>query len=536
MKKNFKKLLAIGISAAMTVGLLSACGGSDSSSSGTQTQTADSGAAADTSGDAEDESGAEESDAEDDAGESTVVGDFEADPSLEGQSIVFLNSKGEIQEALETMAEDYEDETGVHVDIQACGTGEVPYTKITTAYQSKNAPTMAMLDTTDVVALAETYAMDLSNEKWIADAEGFTTAVNGKVYSFPFCIEGRGLIYNKEAIEDTLGEEWDPSSVNSLDSLKELLSKLVENGMETPVVISHEDWSLGAHQFGYIYDTYDGTTAGSEQIIYDLETGKVNVADYDRFNEFMDTFDVLLENNFNRDDPNGSQYDQDALAIADGDAAFWANGVWAWPDIESAGASEDDDYGFLPFVLGNDTSDFANTSMQASATKQVIIDNVLATAEQQAAAKQFINWMVYSETGQEDMVEECAIIPGTTNNKLEANNPLGRDIQAKMASGNTYSSSFIAPSDHWEKVGASMQKYLAKEIDRAGLAQEVTDYWTAQTPTEPSSSSSSESKEDVAADESAASSASADSASADSAESEGAEAASTEAASTEAAN
>ena len=37
------------------------------------------------------------------------------------------------------------------------------------------------------------------------------------------------------------------------------------------------------------------------------------------------------------------------------------------------------------------------------------------------------------------------------------------------------------PDDHYSVCGASMQKYLAGEIDRAGLADEITKYWsTAQ--------------------------------------------------------
>ncbi len=506
MKKNLKKLCAMGITAAVAATTLAGCGSSAATGSSAAPDAAASESASTTA--ATTENG----------------GDFTADESLKGQSITFLNSKGEIQSGLEEMAADYESETGVHVEIQACGTGEVPYTKITTAYQSKNAPTMAMLDTTDVIALAEEYAMDLSDEKWQSEVEGMTTEVNGKVYSYPFCVEGRGLIYNKDAIDSTLGGDWDPSSVNSYDSLKSLLEELVAAGMETPVVISHEDWSLGAHQLGYIYDTYDGTTAGSAKIINDLETGAQDVADYERYTQFMDTFDLLLENNFNKEDPNGSQYDQDALALADGEAAFWANGSWAWPDIESAGADADGNFGFIPFVLGNDTSDFANTSMQASPTKQVIIDNVLATPEQQAAAKQFLNWIVYSATGQNDMVTKLAIVPANKNNATEPADPLGRAIKDKIAAGQTYSSSFVAPSDHWSEVGASMQQYLAGKTDRAGLAAQINEYWSKQTPTASAAESTEEASTE--ATEEASTEASTEAAST--------EAASTEAASTEA--
>lgn len=404
----------------------------------------------------------------------------ESTSELAGTKISFLNSKGEIQSALEDIAAVFEEETGIAVDIMACGTGEVPYTKITSAYNSGAAPTMAMLDTTDIVALAEEYAVDLSAEDWVSECENQITKVNDKIYCFPFCVEGRGLIYNKKAIEDTLGTEFDAESINSYDALETLLKDLRDNGMENPVVLSKEDWSLGAHQLGYIYDTYDGTTQGSETVIQMLEDGSLKAEDYERFDQFVDTFDLLMEYNINQADPLGALYEQDPIFLADGEAAIWANGCWAWPNIEEAGASKDDEYGFLPFILGDDTSDFANTGVQACATKQVMIDKAQASDAEIAAAKEFLNWLVYSESGQKMLVEQAALIPACANNANEPLDPLGKDIQSKMKDGHTYSSSFIAPSDHWSVIGAAMQKYLAGESSKEDLAAALDAYWTSQ--------------------------------------------------------
>lgn len=224
------------------------------------------------------------------------------------------------------MAAAFEKEKGISVEIIACGTGESPYTKITSMYNSGTAPTMAMLDTTDVVALAEEHAIDLSGEDWVKECSDQVTKINDKIYSFPFCVEGRGLIYNKKAIEDTLGTTFDPATINSYDSLKKLLEDLRTAGMENPVVISKEDWSLGANQLGFIYDTYDGTTAGSAELINKLKDGSLKVEDYERFNQFIDTLNLLLEYNINGADPLGALYEQDPIFLADGDAAIWANG------------------------------------------------------------------------------------------------------------------------------------------------------------------------------------------------------------------
>lgn len=453
-----RKAIAVLMMTAMTVGMLAGCGDNGENESG-----AAAGANA----------GSEAAGTEAGAGAETTA-------DLAGTKITFLNSKGEVQTALEDMAMVFEEETGIEVEILACGAGESPYTKVTSAYNSGTAPTMAMLDNTDIVALAEEYAVDLSSEKWLAECEGQTLSVNGKVYSFPFCVEGRGLIYNKAAIEETLGSEFNPSAINSYDALKELLESLRAAGMENPVVISKEDWSLGAHQLGFIYDTYDGTTEGSAEVIGQLKDGSLSAADYERFNQFADTMDLLLEYNINGDDPLGALYEQDPIFLVDKDAAIWANGCWAWPNLVDAGAFANDEYGFLPFVLGSDTADFANNGIQASATKQVMIDGEQATEEEIAAAKEFLNWLVYSEEGQRMLVEEAAVIPACSNNEYQPIDPLGKDIQAKMAGGNTYSSCFVAPADHWSVLGASMQKYIAGESDRETLAGEIDAYWTSQ--------------------------------------------------------
>ena len=398
---------------------------------------------------------------------------------LKGQSITLLNSKGEIQTALEEVAKEFEGDTGIHLEVLACGTGEVPYTKVTSMYSSGTAPTMAILDTTDVVALASEYALDLSNESWLQYCDKLTTKVDGKVYSFPFCVEGRGIIYNKKAIEDKLGKEFNPESINSLDSFKACLEELRKAGMENPIVLSKEDWSLGAHDFGYVYDTQDGTTDGATKCMDALKSG-TKVEDNERFKQFMDTMDVILEYNYNKEDPLGAIYDEDPMHLVEGDAAFWPNGNWAWPNLETAGASKDDAYGFIPFVLGNDSSDFANTSMQASPTKQLMVDAKQSTKEQQKAALAFIDWLVNTENGQKALVEKCALIPACSNNTVSPADPLSRDIVAKQSAGHTYASSFIAPSDHWAVVGATMQKYIAGQTDRAGAAKEINAYWTAQ--------------------------------------------------------
>lgn len=299
-----------------------------------------------------------------------------------------MNTKAEIQVALEKMGAAFEEKSGVHVEVMPVTDGDSPYTKMVSLYNSGNPPTLAILDTTDVIALAEEKAADLTEEPWTAEAEEYLTRINGKVYSFPLCIEGRGLIYNKKVIEGALGEEFDPESVTTLDEFVELLDRLVDAGIEKPVSLAKEDWSLGAHHLQYIYETYDGTSEGAAKIIEELKNGDLKVESYDRVYELLDMFDVLKKYNVAKGDPLGADYDEMAIDLADGKTAFWFNGNWAWPNLEEAGAETEDEYGFLPYFMNNDPDDFVNCRIQASPSKQVMNDHwsILGSAMQKYLA------------------------------------------------------------------------------------------------------------------------------------------------------
>ena len=404
---------------------------------------------------------------------------FQYDSSLGGTKITLLNSKAEIQVALEKMGAEYEKKSGVHIEVMPV-TDDSPYTKIVSLYNSGNPPTMSILDTTDVIALAEEKGEDLTNEAWVAEAQGYLTEVNGKIYSLPLCIEGRGIIYNKSVIEETLGEEFKPESITTLGEFQAFLDRLVEAGMERPLSLAKEDWSLGAHNLQYIYETYDGTSEGAQEIIESIKEGQLDLASYNRMNEFLDAFDVLKAYNVSRKDPLGADYDEMAIDLADGKTAFWFNGNWAWPNLAEAGAENDDVYGFLPYFLNNDPEDFANQKIQGSPSKQVMLDGQMASDKEKAAAKEFLNWIVYSEIGQQMLVKTCNIIPPFTNNPYEPSDPLSRDIYKKVHEGKAFNASAIVPNDHWSVLGAAMQKYLAGRSYRQELIDSIQTYWDEQ--------------------------------------------------------
>ena len=71
----------------------------------------------------------------------------------------------------------------------------------------------------------------------------------------------------------------------------------------------------------------------------------------------------------------------------------------------------------------------------------------------------------------------CALVPAFSNITLPVSDPLGASVKAYADKGDLTPDYRYAPDDHYAKNGASFQKYLAGEIDRAGLADEITAYW-----------------------------------------------------------
>lgn len=383
--------------------------------------------------------------------------------------------KSEIQDEFEKMATQYAKDNGLSgFELQVTG-DETIYSFMQKKYASGDAPVIAQLDPTDVYSFGSQYGVDLSNESW-ADVGGkqWGITIDDKLLTQPFCIEGRGIMYNKEAIEKVTGEEFDYKSIKSLDDFKKLLDKLVEGGMESPVAIAMEDWSLGAHYFTLTYESQDFTEDGATNYVKALADGTEDLKDNERFNSLMDTFDVLLDYNIYKDDHLSADYDVISSYFADGTIAFWFNGNWAWPNIAEY-TDTSADMGIMPVPQNPSSDTKANTMICGGSSKQMMINNTASESEIQAA-KDFLTWLAESDEGKSFIVEDANLISPFTNNTLENSDPLSKSVKSFADDGLMYPSWTKAPGDHYTVVGAAVQKYMTDE-DRDALADATINYW-----------------------------------------------------------
>jgi len=394
-------------------------------------------------------------------------------PSGSTNGITIFNSKMEIQDQLLQMAEKYEAETGVHVEVYY--SSDTVSAHMATRYASNNPYTLSMVDAKDIYSLAEEHAIPLDDEEWVKDT-GYAISIGGHVYGFPVCVEARGIIYNADAIKKVTGKDFDPEQYKTLTAWKGLIEELKKGGMESPTGVMKEDWSLGAHYLAQVYEEQDDPDA----FLMDLSAGKVKLMENEKFNSLMDTFDVLMENNYAKASAISAEREISEKKLAEGEIAFMFGGNWDWSQINQFDYTEN--MGMMP--VPQDLDDGMNEMLVGGGSKYFFIDNSSNTSEEQRQqAKDFLNWLIYNENGQSFLVNDCALVPAFSNIELPISDPLGASVSKYTNDGKLIPNYNYMPDDHYAILGAMFQKYLAGISDREGFAKDVETYWHTKTLT-----------------------------------------------------
>jgi len=392
--------------------------------------------------------------------------------SSEPVTISLLNTKSEIQTQLEDAAKAFNLQNP-NITVEVIISTGTPFEKLTAMYASDSAPTIAMLDGGDLAKIKDR-VVDLSSEKWVSDTPFIEECkVDGTLVSFPLVVEGVGLIYNKAVLEKA---GVDPAAITTQAALEDALIKIEATGV-AGAVICKEDWSLGNHLSVIPYTNTSRAAADVKTVLADLKAGTLDLTQDKAWNGFVDTLDILMKYNLNKETPLNNDYNKSNEAIATGKAGFLFQGVWAWPDFVKVNA-DINNFGYIPYPISNDAADICNTSIQVGATKFLVIDKDQNSVDQQIAAKRFLNWLVYDPAGQTAIVTNAQCISPFTNVTIAPENPLAKSVASYIQSGNILVfTGNLCPSDHWSVLGGQWQKYVSGNTDRASVAKEIMTYW-----------------------------------------------------------
>lgn len=391
-------------------------------------------------------------------------------------NISIFNTKPEIQTALEEASKTF---TEVHPNINVKVLGYSRYQevkdKIASRKNNDNAPTIMIVDSLHIQDMKDEF-VPLNEEAWVEhlDVEMGETASNsnGELIAFPFAVEGMGLIYNKEVIKEC---GIDIANINTRSALEEAFKK-VESSGRSGVIITNDDWSLANHFFTTAYTMKSEDNKEKVQFIEDLKAGKVDLTQDKVINGLLDTFDVMRKYNLYKDTPLANSNDRSAEALGNGEVGFWYMGNWALKDILKNDPNKGE-YGFIPVPISDNASDYGNSQISA-AIKYLVIDKESNSEEQQAAAKEFVNWLVYEESGNEFMINKAELIPGAVGNEVVYENSLSESIQQYQEDGKVVELMMAyLPHETVTEVGGLLRAYLNNQIDRTVFLQGLKEFW-----------------------------------------------------------
>lgn len=269
--------------------------------------------------------------------------------------------------------------------------------------------------------------LDLSGEKWVNDTS-VAFKVAGKVYGFPVAVEGWGLAYNADILKKA---GVDPKTLNNYASYKAAFQKMDAQkaalGLKSVVSMAASldmSWVTGDHNFNSLLS--NGLPYGDKSVVNDLLAGKVDAA---RLSQYADWVELLFKYADKAVLTTGN-YDAQVGAFASQKAAFLHQGNWVDPNMAQAKAT---------FSMA-----FAPHGSMAKVTDGIFVSApsfyVLNKGSKNiAAAKKFLNDLVYTEGGNKYMVTDAGMIPAFKNVKLSPAGQLSKSVQAWASAGKVYS-------------------------------------------------------------------------------------------------
>lgn len=345
----------------------------------------------------------------------------------ENKSIRVFQLKVEIDQQLKDYAKLYEEETGVHVEIESIGGGADTQGALKGYLAADNMPDIFVFEGPGHYEVWKSYMEDLSNEDWVKETSSAYVGDGGKIFGFPYAVEGYGMAYNKNLLEKA---DIDPATLTTIDAYQKAFEKLdsmkEELGIDSVVSMGVSasgglSWVSGSHNFGVYLST--GLKNGDTAIIDKLLAGQV---DKDRLTQYSKYVKLL----FDYSDPTillSGNYDQQVQAFIDQKAVFIHQGNWIDPSLPADIAFE---MGFAPHAFSHEVTD----GVQVGAPSWWAVYN----KGNVQAAKDFLKAFALSDTGRDARINKMSLISPYSSDTMKPATPLSANLQTWVAAGKTY--------------------------------------------------------------------------------------------------
>lgn len=369
--------------------------------------------------------------------------------------------KVEIADALSRMEKEYEEQfPNIDLRIETVGGGADYGAALKAKFASGDEPDIFNNGGWNEAIVWKDKLEDLSNEPWVGNLIESTKqqiTLDGKLVGMPMNTEGYGYIYNKDLFAKA-GIEQVP---NTLTGLREAAQKLKDSGV-TPFENGYgEWWVLGNHSFNAALAKQPDPVA----FIEGLKDGSQTFAGNPVFQEWVNLIDTTLD--FGQKNPLTTDYNTQVTEFAAGGAAMTQQGNWTQVQID--GVNPEANLGLAPMPINDDVA--LNDNIFVGVPNNWVINNKSSVKQE---AKDFLNWMVTSDTGKRYIVEEFKFIPALDNIPFtpEQLGDIASSIGEYSQAGKTLPWMWaMLPDGSTQEFGASLQAYIGGKLNKEQLLE-----------------------------------------------------------------
>jgi len=414
-----KKIFALALAAAMTLGLLVGCGSNNNSA--------------------------------DDTG-----------------SVYYLNFKPEADQAWQDLAKQYTAETGVEVKVVTAASGE--YSSTLTAEMAKDeAPTLFQCGNAQGLIDWGDYCLDFTGTKVLdqmTTSDFNLTDENGAVKAIGYCYEAFGIIVNTALLETagyTLADIKDFASLKAIaEDIHARSATLGFDAFSSAGLDGSSSWRFSGHLANmplYYEFRDDGVTE---------QPATITGAYLDNYRNIWDLY--INNSSAEKTSLTTATGDMSTGEFKEGKAVFYQNGTWEFAGLSEVIPAED--LAMIPIYCGVAGEEKAGL---ACGTENCWAVNAKASQADIDATLEFINWVVTSDAGTKMMAEQFGPIP--FKNAKESANVFFNDANEYMAAGNytvTWAFNHTPNVDAWRAgVVSALATYSADQTDANWAAVET---------------------------------------------------------------
>ncbi|MFV0399344.1 MAG: extracellular solute-binding protein [Oscillospiraceae bacterium] len=520
---KIKRILALTVCLLLTFGLFAGCnsGGSSSSTPASTDSTADSSTAPESTPASTEDSTAEE-----------------RSTASTGVVLRIFNSKGENAAEFEQMCKDFEAETGIVTEPFSVGSGTDAAEPLRIQMASSTPPAVfsmqglkELISWTDQGTVLDLNEVENADLKAIVDAipQELRLTMDGTAhYGIPYNVEGYGYIVDSLMLDDMF-EEGSAAALPALRTADydnfvtfvEAVDTWINAPAASTVSINGTDLTFKAEKTGRTEKlTGVFAFAGSEKWTYGDH--KVNVAlnavlanaaagmdvtdeQFDQLHNPLVAYaksldlesshvgglngaagrgqDLISSANFG--------YDQSVQMLVDGTSVFLQQGNWVAGNISTLDSAVADRVSFIPLKMPitDDMIKTDHTAAQFASTIPVFVPNYYGinknvSAEERAAAEQFLAWMGTPENIQKYVIDAFKFIPYNADSSMTITDALSSSIMTYLEEGGTLGVPYHGAPGQWsgDTFGAYvMENYLTKaewaEADYEDIANYAVSSW-----------------------------------------------------------